>query len=277
MSDSAHNGHALANPAPDYGFGLGMSACLRAQAEHEPRTWFQSLRGVSPLSPEANDLYPHGVGELESAVALAALGSDWMVAHADDEQDQSIGADHLVLGPAGAFLVCSRRHPGDRIVNAGRMILVNGHRVAYVREASARADQLSEAFTLLGAADVAVRPIVALTGAIDLIRGRAKAPVPVLALGELAGWLIRHEAVYSRAQVAALAPVAGRLTGWHVRPAITSSSVRLTARFERLRTEVDAARRRYRLWIVLGAAVALAATVTMLAFAIPAIIALISG
>lgn len=277
VSESAHKGQALATPTLDHGFGAAMSACLRAQADHEPRTWFHALRGTSPLSPEANDLYQHGVGELESAVALAALGSDWMVAHSDDDHDQSVGADHLVLGPAGAFIVCSRRHPGDRVVTAGRMILVNGHRAAYVRDATTRAVQLSEEFAQRGAADIAVRPIVALTGASDLIRGRSKAPVPVLALGELAGWLVRHEAVYSRAHVAALVPVAGRLAGWQVRPAVTGASVRLTARFERLRTEVDAARRRSRLWIVLGAAVALAASVTMLAFAIPAVVALISG
>ena len=104
-----------------------------------------------------------------------------------------------------------------------------------------------------------------------------KAPVPVLPLQDLAAWLIRHEAVYSRAEIAALVPVAGRLSGWTARPAVTGPSIRLTARFERLRTEVDAARRRYRLWIAVGGAVALAATVTMVAFAIPAIVALFAG
>ena len=277
MSDSAHEGRAPASSTEGSGFGLAMSACLRAQADREPRNWFQRLRRASPLSVEARKVYAHAVTELESAVALAALGSDWVVASVADEHDPSAGADHVVLGPAGVFVVCSRRHPHARAVTAGRMILINGHRVAYVRDATTLAERLTESFTNLGAPSVRVHPLVALTGTSELVRGRMKASVPVLALKDLAAWLIRQDRVYSRAQVAALAPVAGRLSGWIVRPAVTGASVRLTARFERLRTEVDAARRRYRLWVAVGGVVALAATAAMVAFAIPAIVALTAG
>lgn len=277
VSDKAHESRAPASFTEDSGFGLAMAACLRAQRDREPRTWFQRLRGASPLSAEASAVYAHGVGELESAVALAALGADWFVAGSTDSSDTSVGADHVVLGPAGVFAVCSRRHPGAKAVTAGRMILINGRRVAYVRDASILAERLTDSFAALGAPSVQVRPLVTLTGTSELVRGRMKAPVPVLPLQDLAAWLIRHEAVYSRAEIAALVPVAGRLSGWTARPAVTGPSIRLTARFERLRTEVDAARRRYRLWIAVGGAVALAATVTMMAFAIPAIVALFAG
>lgn len=277
MSDKAHDGRAPATSTEDAGFGLAMAACLRAQADREPRTWIQRLRGANPLSAEASLIYAHGVGELESAVALSALGADWLVASSNDERDPSAGADHIVLGPAGVFAVCGRRHPGAKAVTAGRMILINGRRVAYVRNATTLAERLADSFAALGAPTVQVRPLVALTGTSELIRGRMRAPVPVLPLRDLAAWLLRQEAVYSRAEVTALAPVAGRLSGWNVRPAVTGASVRLTARFERLRTEVDAARRRYRLWIVAGGAVALAATVAMVAFAIPAIVALFAA
>ncbi|MBH0010383.1 hypothetical protein [Salinibacterium sp. SWN1162] len=277
MGNSVHDNGAPALAAGGTGFGLAMSACLRAQAAHEQRTWFQRLRGANPLSAEASELYAHGVGELESAVALAALGGDWIVAAATDEQNASRGADHVVVGPAGVFAVCSRRHPDAKAVTAGRMILVDGGRVAYVRDASILAERLTDSFAALGAPSVKVQPLVALMGTSELVHGRMKAPVPVLSLRDVAAWLIRHEVVYSRAEVAALAPVAARLSGWNVRPAATGASVRLTARFERLRTEVDAARRRYHRWLVAGGAVALAATVTMVVVAIPAVVALFAG
>ncbi|MEV8254980.1 hypothetical protein AB0O95_13555 [Rhodoglobus sp. NPDC076762] len=277
MSDRSHEARAPVPSAEGSGYGLAMAACLRAQAESEPLSWFRRFCGVSPLSPRARDTYPHAVAELESAVALAALGADWLVAGSRDDHDQSVGADHVILGPAGVFAVCSRRHADAKVVTAGRMILINGRRVAHVRDATTLAERLTEAFGALGAPSVRVSPLVALTATSELVRGRMKAPVPVLPLRDVAAWLIRHEVVYSRAEVAALAPVAARLSGWDVRPAVTGASVRLTARFERLRTEVDAARRRNRLWLIVGGAVALAATVTMVAFAIPAIVALFAG
>jgi len=271
VGDKLQESRASASSPGDVSFGRAMTACLRAQQDREPRTWLEKLRGVSPLSPEASEFYAAGVGELEASVALAALGAEWFIAGSIDEHDPSVGADYVVLGPAGVFAVCSRRHPGAKAVTAGRMILIQGHRVAYVRDATVLAERLTESFAALGAPSVEARPLVTLTGVSELVRGRMRAPVPVLPLQELAAWLIRHETIYSRAEVAALVPVAGRLAEWSARPAVTGPSVRLTARFERLRVEVDAARRRFRRWIVLGGVVALAATAAVVSFALPAI------
>ncbi|EAR25166.1 hypothetical protein A20C1_01221 [marine actinobacterium PHSC20C1] len=248
-----------------------MAACLRAQAAQEPRCSLAALLGVSPLSREAKDLYPYALGELQSAVALAALGSQWMVANSTTSVDGIADAEHIALGPAGIFYICSRQHSSARIVSAGRMIMVNGRRVAYVRDAMIGADRATTALANLGADGVSVNPIVVLSGASEFVRGRMRAPVPVLHLGDLAGWLLRQPAIYSPAVVRQLVSAAGQLSGWQVHPSAASASVRLTARFERLRAEVDAARRRYRLWVVAGATIALAATVTMLVFVAPLI------
>jgi len=249
-----------------------MAECLRAQADAAPRTWFQVMRGVNPLSAGAREHYTRAVGELESAVALAALGSEWTVAHSTVERQHGAGHEHVVVGPAGAFLMCARQHAGARAVNAGRMILINGHRVAHVRDALKGAERLSAALTERGAVGVSVRPVVVLVGISEFVRGRMRAPVPVLPLSELVRWLIRQPDVYSTAEVHALVPLVKRLEGWRIYSAATSSHLRLTLRFERLRAEVTSARRHRRLWVVAGGMLALAvATATaMVALLIPA-------
>ncbi|WP_343925459.1 hypothetical protein [Rhodoglobus aureus] len=259
------------------GFGSSMAACLRAQAVREPRSALATAFGTNPLSAAAREFYSSALSELETAVALAALGSDWMVANATQTADDHVDEDHIVLGPSGTFLVCSRQHPHAKIVTAGRMIMVNGHRVEYVRDALVGADRLTAALSQLGAGSTTVRPLVVIGGASGVIYGNKRPPVPVLQLGELVSWLLHESTVYSASEVQALVAVAGQLGSWQVRPAAGSASVRLTARFERLRTEVDAARQRYRLWVVAGGAAAIAATVTMVVVAAPAIIGLFAG
>ena len=160
---------------------------------------------------------------------------------------------------------------------AGRTILVNGRRVAYVRDALVGAERMTAALTDLGAASVPVRPLVVLIGASGGTHGCIRAPAPVLQFGEFVRWLLHEPTVYSAAEVNALVAVAGRLESWRRRPAAGSASVRRTARFERLRAEVDAARQRYRLWVVAGGTAAIAATATMVVVVAPVIAGVFSA
>lgn len=273
-SDESGSISAVERPS---GFGSAMSDCLRAQAMQDPRSRVATFFGASPLSPEANKHYSDAVSELETTVALAALGSAWLVAHSTESGADQPAADHLVLGPSGIFLVGSRAHPHAKIFTAGRMILVNGRRVAYVRDAISNADRLTADLKRFGAVDTSVRPVVVFGGASSVHHGRMRAPVPVLQLGELVRWILRQPKIYSATEVERLVAIAGRLGSWQVRPDARNASVRLTARFERLRTEVDIARQRYRLWVVAGGTIALAATVIMLVVAAPAIADLLAA
>jgi len=128
----------------------------------------------------------------------------------------------------------------------------------------------------LGATAVAVKPLVVLIGVSELVRGRMRAPVPVLHLGDLATWLLRQPTMSSDGEVEQLLSDASRVSGWQVHPAATNASVRLTARFERLRAEVDLARRRLRVSLVAGGATALATAAVLLVVA-PAIVDSLSG
>ena len=103
-----------------------------------------------------------------------------------------------------------------------------------------------------------------------------RAPVPVLHLGDLATWLLSQPTIYSDGEVEQLVSEANQLSGWQVHPAATNASVRLTARFERLRADVDLARRRFRVSLVAGGATTLAAAAVLLVIA-PAIVDSLSG
>ncbi|MGV8911813.1 MAG: hypothetical protein ACOH14_04275 [Rhodoglobus sp.] len=281
MSDSERDERAemvsIVGVGAQSGFGSAMSACLRAQAVREPSGRVATIFGANPLSASANEHYSDAVGELEAAVALAALGPDWMVAHSVQSGSDSVSADHVVLGPSGVFLVHSSQHPHAKIVTAGRMIMVNGRRVAYVRDAIVGADRLTQEFKGYGATATVVRPIVVLGGVANLVHGRMRAPVPVLQLGELVQWILHQPAVHSPNEIKSLVSIAGRLGSWQVQTVAGSASVRLTARFERLRVEVDAARQRYRLWVVTGGITAIAATTIMFVVAAPTITGLFAG
>ncbi|QYH36484.1 hypothetical protein [Salinibacterium sp. M195] len=264
-------------------FGAAMTACLRAQAASDPLSERATFFGANPLSRAANEFYPHALNELETAIALSALGPEWTVASATSGDDpDSVGqqfsvvqpetADHLVLGPAGVFLVLSRRQHQARIVTVGRMIAVNGHRVPYVRDALAGAIRLTQVFEREGLGSTSVQPLVALLGAAGMMSGRLRAPVPVLHLGDVVNWLIHEPAVYSAAEVAELVAVAERSEVWRIRPAARNDSVRLTARFERLRTEVDAAKQRNCLFVVTGAIFAISAAAVAVAAVGPSVV-----
>ena len=148
--------------------------------------------------------------------------------------------------------------------------------VAHVRDAMVGAERMTAALANLSATAVTVKPLVVLIGVSELVRGRMHAPAPVLHLGDLATWLLRQPTIYSEGEVEQLVSDASRLSGWQVHPAATNASVRLTARFERLRAEVDLARRRLRVSLVAGGATALAAAAVLLVVA-PAIVDSLSG
>lgn len=259
------------------GFGSAMIACLRAHSVREPRGRWARFFGANPLPASAHECYGDAVSELETSVALAALGPAWVVAHSGQKSRDRTSTDHLVLGPSGVFLVCSRQHPHAKILTAGRMVVVNGRRVAYVRDAMVGADRLTQEFRDFGAMGVTVRPIVVLGGVSSVVHGRTRAPVPIIQLGDLGRWFLQQPAVHSAREVDALVDVADRLGSWQVRPVAGNASVRLTARFERLRVEVDAARQRYRLWTVAGGATAIIATIAAVLTAAPAIVDLIAS
>lgn len=80
------------------GCGSAMAACLREQAVREPRGRWARIFGLNPRAAAAGGFYSAALSELETAVALSALGPDWMVAHSTHSTNNHVTAGQFVLG-----------------------------------------------------------------------------------------------------------------------------------------------------------------------------------
>lgn len=80
--------------------------CLERQREARPRGAFARLLGVDPLHPDAADDYRTALGERRVGGVLGELGDGWRVLHAVPYGDTD-DIDHLVIGPPGVFAVTS--------------------------------------------------------------------------------------------------------------------------------------------------------------------------
>ena len=100
---------------------------------------------------------------------------------------------------------------------------------------------------------VTVMPLIVLVGVDRLSIGRKRPTVTVLHAEQLQRWLQKRPQVHSDEVVAYFALVAEERGTWHTVAHVTDDTLRHVQRFERLRHEVDVARRRRRWWSLFGA------------------------
>ena len=152
-----------------------------------------------------------------------------------------------MIGPAGVFTINTKHHRGQNVWVGGRRILVNGQRTDHLRNATYEATRTSKLLSVAARTPVDVTPIVAIVGARRMtVRER---PTDVIVLREpssCAGCTgIRSR--LSPQQVQHLAAVAAQPAAWKRMP--EADAVDHTA-FDRLRRDIERARRRRGLWVV---------------------------
>src|SRR5690554_531326 len=89
--------------------------------------------GRSPLGESGAEWYWSAVGQLEVASRLENLGPEWTVVHGIGGPSMNI--DHLVIGPAGVFAVCTHDHTKQNVWVSGRAFVADGHSLQYLRAA----------------------------------------------------------------------------------------------------------------------------------------------
>ncbi|HTX01223.1 MAG TPA: nuclease-related domain-containing protein [Acidimicrobiales bacterium] len=125
----------------------------------------------------------------ESAIGrrLERLGrGGWRVLHAIPVGERGADIDHLLIGPGGVYTINTKNHPGKRIWVGGNVVMVNGCRVPYVR--NARHEAMRAARLLSGALGhpVAVRAaLVLLTRSVMPDVTIAEAPADVMVLDRM--------------------------------------------------------------------------------------------
>lgn len=224
-----------------------IAECLRVQATIPRNTAMQRFFGVSPLGREAQPWYVGALGELEVARRLGSLEPGWYVLHSVPVGTGASDLDHVVIGPAGVFTINTKHHRGQSVWVGGRRILVNGQRTDHLRNATYEATRTSKLLSVAARTLVDVTPIVAIVGARRMTVRERPTDVVVLRETELTRWLQRHPATLSAQQVQQLAAMAAQPAAWQRMPEADAVD---HAAFDRLRREIDRARRRRGLWVI---------------------------
>ncbi|GAA2035797.1 hypothetical protein GCM10009819_20400 [Agromyces tropicus] len=226
-----------------------IAECLRVQAAVPPNTAIQRLFGVSPLGRDAEPWYVGALGELEVARHLGRLGPGWYVLHSVPVGAGSSDLDHVVIGPPGVFTVNTKHHRGQDVWIGAKRILVAGQRTDHLRNARYEAKRTSKLLSAAARMLVDVTPVIAIVGARRMTVRELPYDVAVLRDTDLVRWLHLRPAILTPEQVQHVAMVAALPVSWKRLPPAESAD---HAAFDRLRRDVDRARRRRAGWLLLA-------------------------
>jgi hypothetical protein len=246
------------------------------QNDQAPRGPVARLFGRSPLSGESRPWYVGALGEIEVAESLRALstrGESWRVLHSVPVGSGASDIDHVVIGPAGVFTLNTKNHPGKKIWVGEHVLLVDGHKTAYLRNSRHEAQRASILLATALGSPVPVKPLVVVVGAAAITVKQQPVDVAVVPAARIERYLRKQKPVYSVDEVRELTRAALKPRTWQPRPPKPAeeragsqalpTQLELQSWFIRVRSEVDAARRVQSLWAVGSAAVLLAAVLGM--------------
>jgi len=231
------------------------SSTFRAPAQHAIREFLAGHRlrparsareralGRSPLGESGAQWYWSAVGQLEVTSRLENLGPEWTVVHGIGGPSMNI--DHLVIGPAGVFAVCTHDHTKQNVWVSGRAFVADGHSLQYLRAAEEAIGYVER--TLEREAGVHIRASAVIT-VIDPGSLRVRdlpRDIFVIAASSVTAWLRLREPALGAETVSHLAAVARAEETWSSEPrsvADVESLQRERAEFDRVRHEVATAR-----------------------------------
>jgi hypothetical protein len=223
---------------------------LRAQKLVPPRSRVARTFGMSPLSPETHVLYRGVVGEIEVGEALDRLGPEWGVLHALPVDVDSADIDHLVIGPAGVFIVMTKNHSGLNVWASQRTFMVAGIRYPHIRNMESEMGRAERILSTASGHPVEVAGILAVVAPKSLIVRERHRDVAVLAANTVVPWLVRHSRSLTQAEVTTITTAAGLASTWFPTDEQAGQPESVRREFEELRTEVRKAWRTQLLWAI---------------------------
>lgn len=275
-----HSELTLRTRAPAY---TVMEELLRKQKDAAPRSRLARMLGRDPLHPDARSWYRGTLGELEVARVLARLDAEWTVLHAVPVGSSGADIDHIVIGPGGTFTVNTKNHGGKKIWAGGSGFMVNGQKLAHIRNSLFEAERATALLSARTGFPVLVTPMLVIVNPTSISTN--KPDVVVMASTDLFRWLKRRPRMQTADAIERIADAAEQRATWCTGQPRTPTTEQLFAathedQFAALRAEVNAAHLRRRFWSLLGASLFLAATLgaaALLAPFVPAIAVAVFG
>ena len=223
---------------------------LALQSKERPRSAFQRIFGVSPLSSESQTWYRGALGEVAVGRILENLGPEWLVLHAVPVGTGSTDIDHVLIGPAGIFTINTKNHSGQPVWVAGRTLMVAGRKTRHLYNAAHEAARASKLLTAGAGFPVKVSAVVVIVEPKSLTIKARPEQVAVVTAAQLLRWLRGFKPVLSPVELARISSVAVQPGTWHRRPAPQCDQLALQRRFDGLRILVNQARRRRSAWML---------------------------
>ncbi|HMH58190.1 MAG TPA: nuclease-related domain-containing protein [Galbitalea sp.] len=234
--------------------GAGYAAiqqCLELQSEVAPVGPVAHFFGASPLAQNARSWYLGALGEIVVAEKLERLGEGWHVIDAVPVGAAGSDIDHVVIGPTGVFTINTKAHANKKVWAAGHALRINGFKQHYIRNSQHEAARASKLLTSAVGRPIDVTPLIVMVGISELNYGVRRPEVDVVTSRGIVRNLRRRRRTLTPDAVAEIADVAGRRGTWHRDAIVLDDTQRHVQRFERLRSEVDAASRRRKAWVLL--------------------------
>jgi hypothetical protein len=231
---------------------VAIGELLKVQSTVPSRGMIARVFGMSPLSHETHAMYRGVVGEIEVGESLDRLGPEWTVLHALPVDSGIADIDHLVVGPAGVFVVATKNHSGQNVWASQRTLMVGGLRQPHIRNMEYEMGRAERFLTAATGGSVEVSGILAVVAAKSLVVREKHRDVAVLAAGHLIAWLQRHRRVLSPAQISHISTAASLASTWDAPDPEGTAPDALRAQFEHLRADV---RRAWRIQVTWAAAV----------------------
>ncbi len=227
---------------------VAIAELLRAQSEVPPRTLLGRIFGMSPLNHETHAMYRGVVGEIEVGEALDRLGPEWSVLHAVPVESGASDIDHLVIGPAGVFVVATKNHSGLNVWASQRTLMVAGVRQPHIRNMEYEMGRAERSLSAASGSPVEVSGILAMVAAKSVVVREKHRDVAVLAASSIVGWLLRRKRVLSPAEVSHISTAASLASTWDTSAVECPDTGR--QQFEQLRASVRRAWRIQLAWAV---------------------------
>ena len=238
---------------------VAIAELLKAQSAVPPRSLIARIFGISPLSHDTHLLYRGVVGEIEVGEALDRLGAEWSVLHALPVDSGLVDIDHLVIGPAGVFVVATKNHSGNNVWASQRTLMVAGVRQPHIRNMEYEMGRAERTLTAAAGTAVEVSGILAMVAAKSLVVREKHRDVAVLSAGNIVGWLQKHKRVLGAEMVSRITTAASLASTWDQSVADKDCPDSMRSQFEELRSAVRRAWLVQMAWAVAVSAVGIGA------------------
>lgn len=226
-------------------------ACLAAQLDRPQRSAVQRFLGIDPMHPDAVSWFQGTLGEIRVGEVLAKLGPEWTVVHSVPIGTRGSDIDHIVVGPAGAFTINTKRHRGKKVWVGERRILVSGQKTDHLRNARYEAERASAILSRALGEVVSVSAVLVIVESAGITTRSQPDDVTVITDGELLRWFKRRKTSLHPDAVARLSRIATDSQIWGTAVAADVDDTVMSS-FELLRSEDQRARVVRLMWAAAG-------------------------